>query len=153
MVSTDQLEQADHSELEKANHSEFALEMVLSKGFGASDFSEKKSDGSITDAIKLVKNTWDDFHGQDYKITTARANEPGTNQLPDTKRVLIGELTGSRSFYAKAEYLPPNLAGGKAQIRVTVPLRSGVEGLESVDAVELNSIRDALSSVGYKPIK
>lgn len=156
------------------NHSEFALETILSKGWGAKDFSEERSDAFIREALKSVASAWDVFHGQEegYDIKTKRATEfkytiektnetdadgpPVTEEvfvLPGTDRILIGEVRGKNNFYAKAEYIPPNLANGKAQIRVSVPLRSEVEGLESVDTTELRRIKEVLSDIGYRAIK
>ncbi len=165
---------------DSVDHSEFALEMILTKGFGISDdFTGYKGDKFILNLMKFVEKNWDIFHVQEYVEKTKRANEFIIyNSLGD--RLMIGEIFGSRGFYAKVEYIPPNAAnipipvpiesegdgsGGiklvsanlppsalnrKAQIRVSIPLNKRVEGLESIGTTELNTMRDNLSLAGYK---
>lgn len=100
-------------------HSEFALEMILTKGIGGNDFSGERSDELIKHVLKLVKQYWDIFHPQEFDEKTKRANESVTyNSLGN--RLLIGESVGTRGFYAKVEYIPPNAAN----ILIPVPIQS-----------------------------
>lgn len=122
------------------------LEKVLEKSgiwsMLSSDFSVRTSNRLIDDAINTIEKVWSMYHQEEL-------NKQGTRYPPE--RIDTTEIIGNRGFYAKVKYVPPDQTKKRnAQIKVEIPLREDVDGLNSLESTELREIAKSLRSKGYR---
>ena len=119
------------------------LEMILEKkGIGSwilPNFSVKAGDRLILDTLEAIKGDWSRYHNEEFT---------GTRSLFQDGRICTSDISGSKGFYAKIEYVPPT-SERNARIRMTIPFKPDVEGLQQ-GAVELRTIAELLESKGYR---
>ena len=128
------------------------LEMILEKRRTflhptfAPDFSVRQSNRIIDETIEAITTIWSKYHREELSGQTYL-------EAPKNVRTWSKELEGNSGFYCKVEYMTPiSEADVAARIKVALPLKRDVDGLNTIASTELREIAEQLKSMGYQSI-